>query len=158
MQMDIISMPKIICIIQIMFVYQRYCLIMMAKTCMMEKLYWPYAKALADVVTECLDRFSSCLIIDAHSFPSEPLPYEDARLERPDICFGHDPYHVPCDVLEKLKGTCADRGRHVADNSPFAGSYVPLSYYRSDSQVKSLMIEINREQYMNEADGEKSDL
>ena len=123
----------------------------------MEKLYWPYARALGDVVTECLDRFSTCLIIDAHSFPSEPLPYEDARLERPDICFGHDPYHAPSDVLGKLKAICSDRGRHVADNSPFAGSYVPLRYYGSDSQVKSLMIEINRGQYMNEVDGEKSD-
>ena len=123
----------------------------------MEKLYWPYARALGDVVTVCLDRFSTCLIIDAHSFPSEPLPYEDAHLERPDICIGHDPYHAPCDVLQKLKSISTDRARRVADNSPFAGSYVPLKYYRSEPQVKSLMIEINRGQYMNEADGEKSD-
>ena len=80
----------------------------------MKKLYWPYTRALENVVTECLDRFSTCLIIDAHSFPSEPLPYEDTRLERPDICFGHDPYHAPSGVLEKLKAICADRGRHVA--------------------------------------------
>jgi N-formylglutamate amidohydrolase len=123
----------------------------------MEKLYWPYARALGDVVTESLDRFSSCLIIDAHSFPSEPLPYEDVSLERPDICLGYDPYHTPHDVVERLRGTCADRGWHVADNAPFAGAYVPLKYYQSESQVKSLMIEVNRRQYMNESDGEKSD-
>ena len=45
----------------------------------------------------------------------------------------------------------------VADNSPFAGAYVPVKYYRSEPQVKSLMIEVNRRQYMNESDGEKSD-
>ena len=49
----------------------------------MEKLYWPYARALGNVVRECLDRFSRCLIVDAHSFPSKALPYEDNRLVRP---------------------------------------------------------------------------
>ena len=42
----------------------------------MEKLYWPYARALGNAVRECLDRFSRCLIVDAHSFPSKALPYE----------------------------------------------------------------------------------
>jgi N-formylglutamate amidohydrolase len=56
-----------------------------------------------------------------------------------------------------MKAICADRGWHVADNSPFAGSYVPLKYYQSQTQVKSLMIEVNRGQYMDEANGEKSD-
>ena len=45
----------------------------------------------------------------------------------------------------------------VADNSPFAGAYVPLKYYQSEPQVKSLMTEANRRQYMNQSDGEKSD-
>lgn len=123
----------------------------------MEKLYWPYARALGNVVRECLDRFSRCLIVDAHSFPSKALPYEDNRLVRPDICFGHDPCHVPCDVLDGLKSICAEQGWRTADNSPFTGSYVPLDYYRSEPRVKSLMIEINRGRYMNEADGEKSE-
>lgn len=124
---------------------------------LMQKLFWPYSRDLERVVTESVDRFSRCLIIDAHSFPSRSLPYEDDSLVRPDICFGHDPYHAPHDVLEGMKVTCADRGWHVADNSPFAGSYVPLKYYRSETQVKSLMIEVNRGQYMDEANGEKSD-
>ena len=124
---------------------------------LMQKLFWPYSRDLEKVVTETLDQFSSCLIIDAHSFPSEPLPYEDASLERPDICLGYDPYHAPRDVMDKLKGTCADRAWYTADNSPFAGAYVPLKYYRLEPRVKSLMIEINRGRYMNEIDGGKSE-
>jgi predicted N-formylglutamate amidohydrolase len=33
---------------------------------LMQQLFWPYSRALGKVVTESLDRFSSCLIIVAH--------------------------------------------------------------------------------------------
>src|SRR5437016_311935 len=39
----------------------------------------PYARALSNLVGTLLDRFGRCLIIDAHSFASRPLPYEPSQ-------------------------------------------------------------------------------
>ena len=123
---------------------------------LMIRLFYPYRDAIETLVTDSLKRFSKCLIIDAHSFPSKPLLYEDPDLQRPDICFGYDEYHAPNELLNELKEVCADQGYKTADNSPFAGSYVPQKYYEQEHRVESLMLEINRGKYMDEATGEKS--
>jgi hypothetical protein len=39
-------------------------------------------------------------------------------------------------------GTCGQR--------PFAGTYVPLRYYRTDLRVESLMVEVRRDAYLGE--------
>jgi N-formylglutamate amidohydrolase len=43
----------------------------------------------------------------------------------------------------------------VAANRPFAGTLVPANHYRTDSKVKSIMIEVNRRTYMDESTGER---
>ena len=47
------------------------------------------------------------------------------------------------------------QGFHVEVDRPFAGSIVPSSDYQRNSQVRSIMVEINRSTYMNEANGSK---
>ena len=42
-------------------------------------------------------------------------------------------------------------GNEATLDSPFAGTYVPLRYYGNDARVASIMIEIRRDQYMDEA-------
>ena len=101
---------------------------------------WPFHKPVADH----LNQFGKCLVIDAHSFPSRALPYEDENLVRPDICFGYDVFHQPMELLEVLESICMDEGLTTAHNQPFSGSYVPTDYYRSDRRIHSLMIEVNR--------------
>ncbi len=119
-------------------------------------LFRPYAQALSSEVSSQLDRFGRCLIIDAHSFPAQPLPYEEATLERPDLCIGYDDFHASEPLIAALERTGLKAGWSVGRNTPFAGSYVPLAYYRTDPRVVSVMIEINRSRYMNEATGECS--
>ena len=36
-------------------------------------------------------------------------------------------------------------------NKPFAGALVPQPYFRADSRVRAVMIEVNRRLYLNEA-------
>jgi N-formylglutamate amidohydrolase len=36
----------------------------------------------------------------------------------------------------------------VKINSPYSGTIIPLKYYQKDKRVKSIMIEINRNLYM----------
>jgi len=43
-----------------------------------------------------------------------------------------------------------------AVNRPFAGTFVPNRYYRQDKRVNSIMIEVNRSLYMDEATGGKN--
>ena len=40
-------------------------------------------------------------------------------------------------------------------NSPFAGTMVPMKYYMKEERVSSVMVEVNRRLYMDEATGEK---
>lgn len=122
----------------------------------MDELYWPYSNALQNVVAGQIDQFGTCLVIDAHSFPSLALPYEDEDLARPDICFGYDVFHEPQELRGILQIACDREGLTVAHNQPFSGSYVPAHYYLQDRRVKSMMIEVNRSLYMDETDGTHS--
>ena len=103
-------------------------------------------------VSAVLDARGACLIIDAHSFPSVPLPYEVHQdADRPDICIGTDDFHTPTALLETVERLCRNAGWTVAVNKPFAGALVPVPYFRADSRVHAVMIEVNRRLYLNEA-------
>ena len=121
-----------------------------------DECFRPYAKGLANTVSALLHRFNRCLIIDAHSFPSVALPYEEKNLERPDLCLGYNPYHAPEVLIEAIEKEAQLYGWTTSRNEPFAGSYVPLEFYQTDPRVTSVMLEVNRSLYMNEANGEKS--
>jgi N-formylglutamate deformylase len=104
-----------------------------------------------------LDRFGRCLIIDCHSFPSKPLPYEsDQSIDRPDICIGADPFHTPTGLIALMRSFCEASGVAIAINKPFAGTYMPLTYLGKDKRVSSIMVEVNRSLYMDEQTGDRS--
>ncbi len=95
-------------------------------------------------------------MVDCHSFPSEPLPYEVVQdVHRPDICIGTDDFHTPDSLSGALVEFFRNRGYIVALNRPFAGSIVPMAYYGSDKRVRSVMIELNRGLYLHETDAKK---
>lgn len=123
----------------------------------LREIFRPYAEAFERQVSACLRQFGRCLIIDAHSFPSRALPYEEASLERPDLCLGTDPFHTPAPLLEALEQMAREAGWRVAVNSPFAGSYVPTMFFGRDSRVVSVMIEVNRSRYLDERTAARAD-
>jgi N-formylglutamate amidohydrolase len=119
--------------------------------------YRPHHAALTDAVAREMRQHGRCLVIDCHSFPSHPLPYElDQRLDRPDICIGTDPFHTPAELADEVMESFQLQGYTVALNRPFAGALVPTAFYRRNSNVAALMIEVNRALYMDEWTGEKS--
>ena len=101
-------------------------------------------------VTAALERFGRCLVIDGHSFPSSALPYENAdpAIKRPEICIGSDPFHTSRDLEQAFVKAFARGGWRVAVNDPFAGALVPASRYQRDSRVSAVMIEVNRDLYL----------
>lgn len=117
--------------------------------------YDKHHEAFTDMVNEKLHDCGRCIIIDAHSFSAEPLPYEDCA-HRPDFCIGTDPFHTPYPLLRTCYTFLRGCGFEVAVNRPFSCTIVPLEHLHSDTSVSSVMIEVNRRLYMT-ADGSKTD-
>lgn len=122
------------------------------------KIYYDkHHSAFETQVEEILHEYKQCLIIDAHSFSSTPLPYELHTHEfRPDICIGTDDYHTHRNIVEYFYKAFSELEYKVGINNPFCGTIVPLKYYQKNNNVYSIMLEINRSLYMNERTGEKS--
>lgn len=117
-------------------------------------LYHAHHAAFATAVSCALEDHGKCLVVDAHSFPSRPLPYEDdPRRDRPEICIGTDPTHTPTLLRETAVDAFEGEGFTVAVDRPFTGAIVPREHYGREPRVMSVMIEVNRALYMNENSG-----
>jgi N-formylglutamate amidohydrolase len=116
--------------------------------------FLPYAQVFTDVVDRALDDCGRAIIIDLHSFPSEPLPYElDQQVPRPGICIGTDPFHTPDTIVDMAIESFSGVPGGIALNTPFSGTYVPLAHLGRTPEVSSVMIEIRRDLYQEEPGG-----
>jgi N-formylglutamate amidohydrolase len=121
---------------------------------LLERFYQPHHRYLTEAVTSILGHFGKVLIVDCHSFSSRPLPHEpDQQPSRPDICLGTDSYHTPLALLELAKYLFIDAGFSVEIDRPFGGALVPMEYFGNNRSVASIMVEINRGLYLDEATG-----
>ena len=124
---------------------------------LINKFYKIHHENFTKIVDNKLNENNKVLIIDCHSFPKHPLPYEfNQEMDRPEICIGTDNFHTS----EKLKKSFGQFFKElnftVKYNEPFKGSIVPLKFYNKEIQVQSIMIEVRRDLYMNEQSGEKN--
>ncbi|MEV4330968.1 N-formylglutamate amidohydrolase [Streptomyces sp. NPDC049597] len=121
---------------------------------LVRRYFEPYAAAMTAAVDARLAAAGRAVVIDVHSYPTEPLPYElHGDGPRPPICLGTDPVHTPTGLLDAAREAFAAFGGTGTD-SPFAGTYVPLKHYGRDERVSALMIEIRRDVYMEEPGGQ----
>ncbi|HLL37054.1 MAG TPA: N-formylglutamate amidohydrolase [Streptomyces sp.] len=119
---------------------------------LIERYFRPYARAMTDAVAARLAATGRAVIIDVHSYPSEPLPYElHGDGPRPPVCLGTDASHTPPELLAAARAAFGGEG--VGLDSPFSGTYVPLEFYGTDPRVSALMVEIRRDTYMTEPGG-----
>jgi N-formylglutamate amidohydrolase len=120
---------------------------------LLERYFRPYARAMTEAVAGRLAATGRAVIIDVHSYPTEPLPYElHGTGPRPPVCLGTDAFHTPPELTEAAREAFAVCGQTGLD-SPFAGTYVPLEFYGTDDRVTALMVEIRRDTYMAEPGG-----
>ena len=120
----------------------------------LETYYAPHHAALEASVGSTLKQYRWCAILDMHSFPSRPLPYElHQASDRPDICIGTDEFHTPARLADEFVRRFSAEGLTVVLNRPFSGTMVPMNYFRNDSRVMSIMVEVNRRLYLHEATG-----
>ena len=115
---------------------------------LIDRFYIPHHQKLEDACTLRLEKFGEAIIIDCHSFPEAPLPYEDPSLRRPEICIGFDEYHASKELVLSVTRYFKNLGFDVGVNEPFAGSLVPSTFYLKDSRVQSIMIEVRRDVYL----------
>lgn len=120
---------------------------------LLARYYHPHHAALEDAVGLALESHGRCLVIDGHSFPRLPLPYENPQLLRPEICLGTDKVHTPARLLEAARAAFTRQGFAVEVDQPFSGALVPASRHRSDTRVLALMVEVRRDLYMDETTG-----
>ncbi|MDG9719002.1 N-formylglutamate amidohydrolase [Streptomyces sp. DH24] len=120
---------------------------------LLRRYFRPYARAMTEAVADRLAATGRAVIIDVHSYPTAPLPYElHGEGPRPPVCLGTDAFHTPPALLEaarKAFGRCGEVGL----DSPFGGAYVPLEFYGKRPEVAALMVEIRRDTYMAEPGG-----
>jgi N-formylglutamate deformylase len=119
-------------------------------------LFEPYGEALAGLVDDRLAATGRAVILDVHSFPARPLPYElYPQDERPVVCLGADDRHTPAALADAARSLFAPLGS-VAINQPFRGTYVPQRHYTRDGRVSSIMLELRRDAYLH-GDGSPDD-
>jgi N-formylglutamate deformylase len=116
---------------------------------LIDRYYKPHHQALEDAVAAALREHGKCVIIDCHSYPLRPLPYEEKQDgERPALCLGTDDFHT----LESIQESALEPGVELLDevvgvNEPFAGTIVPMKYWKENRRVQSIMIEVRRDLY-----------
>ncbi|MCW8121546.1 MULTISPECIES: N-formylglutamate amidohydrolase [Streptomyces] len=120
---------------------------------LIERYFRPYARAMTEAVADRLAATGRAVIVDVHSYPAQPLPYElHGGGPRPPVCLGTDAFHTPPGLLAAAREAFAPCGETGLD-SPFSGTYVPLDFYGTRSEVGALMVEIRRDTYMTEPGG-----
>lgn len=124
----------------------------------LKNYYWIHHSLLSKAVKTSLKQRESCLILDCHSFPSSPLTRAIVQDEiRPDFNIGTDSYHTPKHIIDVSINYFETNGYTLGVDTPYSGSIVPMEYYRKDSRVTSIMLEVNRGLYLKENTNEKSE-
>lgn len=120
--------------------------------------YWKHHAMLSKAVNNQLSLFGKALLIDCHSFPSIALKRDlDKNPERPDFNIGTDSYHTPKKLIDLSISFFESAGFTLGIDWPYRGSIVPLEHYNKNKNVQTIMLEINRELYLNEPTNEKSE-
>jgi len=127
---------------------------------LIDRYYRPHHRKLSKAVEATLDQHGCALVIDCHSFPSQPLPCDlDQDPIRPDLCIGTDSFHTPEWLRDATISSfqSEDSGLTIGVDRPYSGALVPLKAWGRDPRVLAVMIEVNRRLYLDEATGHPSD-
>jgi N-formylglutamate deformylase len=120
--------------------------------------YWHHHHKFSEAVNRQLRLFGKALIIDCHSFPSNPLKRDlDKNSDRPDFNIGTDTFHTPKLLIDVSKVFFENAGYTFGIDWPYKGSIVPLEHYNKSKNVQTIMLEVNRALYLKEPTNEKSE-
>lgn len=113
--------------------------------------YLKHHNDLTNLVETKLIENNACVIIDCHSFSNTPFKTDIIQNDnRPDFCIGIDSFHTPEWLYKPLINYLEDNNYSVQINSPYSGTIIPDKFYMNNKSVMGMMIEINRNLYMND--------
>ncbi|MCX8484044.1 MAG: N-formylglutamate amidohydrolase [Bacteroidia bacterium] len=116
----------------------------------LQKFYEPHHDQLTNAVDLALSTVGEASIVDCHSYPATPL---QCSLYRGDAQFdfniGTDAFHTPTQWTDASVKFFRDRGFSLGVDEPYSGSIVPMKHYQKNRQLKSIMLEVNRQLYLN---------
>ena len=116
----------------------------------LKEYYWNHHNKLTNLVEKHLKTNESCLIVDCHSFPAKTLNRAlNKSAYRPDFNIGTDSFHTPKKLIELSVNFFESRGYSLGIDSPYSGTMVPITHYKKEAQVHSIMLEVNRKLYLN---------
>jgi N-formylglutamate amidohydrolase len=124
---------------------------------LLDRYYWPHHRRLDEAAATRLARFGRCVILDAHSFPTGVLPTQVDFSAPPEIGIGTQPGHTSPALRALAEDFFRGHGFVVGVDVPFSGSMVPNRHFGQDFRVQSVMIEVRRDLYMDEATAERHD-
>jgi N-formylglutamate deformylase len=114
-----------------------------------EQFYQSHHNEFLHKVEKSLEETDRCLIIDCHSFSNIPFERDlDKKFPRPDVDIGIDDFHTSKTLLDSTIQYFEKSGLSCGINTPYAGTIVPLKCYRKDKRIQSIMIEVNRDMYL----------
>lgn len=120
---------------------------------LLKTYYDPHHRACEDATSKALATWGRCVVIDAHSYPTDPLPTQLPNAPQPEIGLGTDELHTPPALLELARKYFVGHGFEVSVNEPFNGTFVPTRFWRNEPKVQSLMVEVRRDLYMDQTTG-----
>lgn len=115
-----------------------------------EKIYDAYHARLKELITEIIDKFGFCLVLDCHSMPSKicSIISENPKIS---ICLGNlFEQSCPNKISFFVENEFSKREYYVSKNRPYSGAYITFNYCEPRKQAYTLQLEINREIYANE--------
>jgi N-formylglutamate amidohydrolase len=115
----------------------------------LQEHYWPHQHGLTAAVDAQLLLHGQATLVDCHSFPARPLRRDlDQQLPRPDFNIGTDAFHKPPELIERAIAYFTEAGYTLGVDRPYRGTLVPMAHYQRDARVRSIMLEVNRDLYL----------
>jgi N-formylglutamate deformylase len=122
-----------------------------------DEYYNPHHNILTDAVDQQLKVYGKASIIDCHSYPNIPLKRDQHQLTpRPDFNIGISSFHTPAKWIDASKDYFDQKGFSLGVDWPYSGTMVPIKHYNIEPRVQSIMLEINRDLYLNPDDKSKN--
>ena len=112
----------------------------------LDALYFPYHRALGDLIAATKARHGQAILLDCHSMPG----FGALQARRSDFILG-DRFGRACSktLIDLAQSTLTALGYSVTRNHPYAGGFTTAHYGKPARGIHALQIEINRDLYVN---------
>jgi N-formylglutamate deformylase len=123
-----------------------------------DNYYDPHHQELTNEVDNQLKIYGQAKIVDCHSFPNLPFTRDvNQTLPRPDFNIGIHHFHTPEQWIQVSQDFFENKGYSLGIDWPYAGTIVPMKHFTINTNVYSIMLEVNRDLYLKKNSIEKNE-